>query len=78
MAVLAGALGFHPAASRAEDLFSLTDKLTKALPEKGSTFYGLWVEKFALAGGLLEAKKRDLNMLDLSLAAGFSGDPAGG
>jgi hypothetical protein len=76
-AVLAAALGLSPALCRAEDLSSLSAKLTKSLPEKGSAHYGPWVEKFVLSSGLLEAKKRDLNMLDLSLAAGFSGDKAG-
>jgi hypothetical protein len=73
MAVLAAvfaAVGLHPASSRAEDLFSLTANLTQALPEKGPIYDGPWVEKFTLAGGLLEAKKRELSLLDQCLAVG--------
>ena len=63
--------------AEAEDIFTLTDKLAKALPEKGSGHYGDWVEQFKLAGRLLGDKKKELNQLDLTLAAGFSGDRAG-
>lgn len=75
--MLAAAAGIHPALCRAEDLFSLTKKLVAALPAKGSAGDGVWAERFRLAAGLLENKKKELSRLDLSLAAGFNGDQAG-
>ena len=66
-----------PPSVRAEDFFSLADALSQALPGKDSKYYGDWVERFRLANRLLGDRKKDLNQLDLSLAAGFSGDRAG-
>jgi len=66
-----------PPSVRADDFFSLADALSQALPGKDSKYYGDWVERFRLANRLLGDRKKDLNQLDLSLAAGFSGDRAG-
>jgi len=65
-----GGCGTSPGREPCRGLFQLTDQLTQALPDRNSTCYGPWVEKFTLAGGLLEAKKRELSLLNLSLAAG--------
>ena len=76
-ALIALAVGLQPRPGLAEDLFSLTKKLVAALPAKGSAADGVWAERFRLAAGLLENKKKELSQLDLSLAAGFNGDQAG-
>jgi hypothetical protein len=77
-ALIASAVGLLPRPGLAEDLFSLTKKLVAALPVKGSAADGVWAERFRLAAGLLENKKKELSQLDLSLAAGLNGDQAGG
>lgn len=77
LAALAALAFSLPPSVRAEDFFSLADALSQALPGKDSKYYGDWVERFRLANRLLGDRKKDLNQLDLSLAAGFSGDRAG-
>lgn len=76
-ALTAALIGLPPRPALAEDLSSLTKKLVAALPAMDAAGGGAWTERFRLAAGLLENKKKELSQLDLSLAAGFNGDQAG-